>query len=114
MIGEKGDNRSVAKLYFLALSTAAQFLLIDTPLFFASLATNIFLVIYVIFMSDKFLNLNSTQPTLLENTGDGYVKFAGTAGLTIPVGNKYCILNAEIRVTFNNFFIDIGYYLIYV
>jgi hypothetical protein len=37
---------------------------------------------------NKFLNLNSTQPTLLENTGDGYVKFAGTAGLTIPVGNN--------------------------
>jgi hypothetical protein len=63
MIGEKGDNRSVAKLYFLALSTAAQFLLIDTPLFFASLATNIFLVIYVIFMSDKFINLNPDNIT---------------------------------------------------
>ena len=37
---------------------------------------------------NEFLNLNSTQPILLENTGDGYVKFAGTAGLTIPVGNN--------------------------
>jgi len=37
---------------------------------------------------NEFLNLNSTQPILLENTGSGYVKFAGTAGLRIPAGNN--------------------------
>ena len=37
---------------------------------------------------NEFLNLNSTQPILLENTGSGYVKFAGTAGLRIPAGDN--------------------------
>jgi hypothetical protein len=37
---------------------------------------------------NEFLNLNSTQPIILENTNSGYVKFAGTAGLAIPVGDN--------------------------
>jgi hypothetical protein len=36
---------------------------------------------------NEFLNLNTTNPLVIQNTGAGYVKFAGTAGLAIPAGD---------------------------
>lgn len=58
MIGEKGENRSVAKLYFLTLSTTAQFLLIDNSLFFILIMPSIISSIYLIFFSDEYFKLN--------------------------------------------------------
>ena len=37
---------------------------------------------------NEFLNLNATNPLVIQNTGAGYVKFAGTAGLAIPAGDN--------------------------
>jgi hypothetical protein len=37
--------------------------------------------------SNQFNNLNTTQPLILQNTGFGYIQFAGTGGLVIPAGD---------------------------
>jgi hypothetical protein len=37
--------------------------------------------------TNEFLNLNATNPLILQNTGAGYIKFAGTYGLAIPSGD---------------------------
>ena len=37
--------------------------------------------------TNEFLNLNATNPLILQNTGTGYIKFAGTYGLAIPSGD---------------------------
>ncbi len=38
--------------------------------------------------SNELLNLNSTQPLILQNTASGYVKFTGTYGIAIPSGDN--------------------------
>jgi len=37
--------------------------------------------------NNQFNNLNTTQPLILQNTGFGYIQFAGTGGLVIPAGD---------------------------
>lgn len=38
--------------------------------------------------SNKITNLNLTDPLIIQNTSSGYVKFSGTGGIVIPVGDN--------------------------
>ena len=60
---------------------------LNSNIFFTTSGTGQVIVDDLGIRNNEFNNLNSTLPLTLQNTGFGYVQFAGTGGLVIPAGD---------------------------
>lgn len=62
--------------------------LVNSDIFFTTNGTGQVKIDDLGIRSNQFNNLNTTQPLILQNTGFGYIQFAGTGGLVIPAGDN--------------------------
>ena len=61
---------------------------LDTNIDFSPNGTGRVVIGDIALANNEILNLNLTQPIILQNTNNGYIKFSGTGGIVIPVGDN--------------------------